>query len=90
MDKRTKDLRAQGRALDPIIHIGKSGLADGVVEQVGKELEKHPLIKLRILKAALPDEETRAGRTDMVEELARRTGSQVIDRVGNVVVLYRQ
>lgn len=89
MDKRIKELRAEGRTLDPVMHIGKGGLTDGVVEQVDRELEQRGLIKLRILKGALPEDGAQAARADLVEELAQRTRAQVVDRVGNVVVLYR-
>ena len=89
MDKEHKRLRAQGRALDPVLHIGKEGVTPGIIAQLDRELEARRLVKVRLRASALPEEPGKQDRKALARELADATRSEVIDVVGNVVVLHR-
>jgi RNA-binding protein len=75
-------LKARGQVLQPVVFVGKEGLSDGLVAAVDQALTDHELIKVKF--EALKDQ-----KKVLVPELAGRTRSQVIQRVGNVAVLYR-
>lgn len=77
-------LRAEANQLDPIVHVGKDGITDSVIEQLDEALEDHELLKLRILEST--------GRTtrSAAEELATATGAEVVQVIGGIAVLFRQ
>jgi RNA-binding protein len=77
-------LRGEANSLDPIVHVGKEGITESVIEQLDEALEGHELLKLRILEST--------GRTtrSAAEELATATGSDVVQVIGGIAVLFRQ
>lgn len=76
-------LRAEANKLDPVVHVGKDGITDSVIEQLDQALEDHELLKIRIL-------ETTGRRTrSAAEELATATGSDVVQVIGGIAVLFR-
>jgi RNA-binding protein len=82
--KQRRQLRALGHALDPVVHIGKDGLTDGVAKALDGALEAHELIKVKLGPQA-PDD-----RHDAAESLARRTKSELVQVLGKVILLYRR
>lgn len=71
-----------GQLLDPVVHVGKGGLTDALLATVGTALDDHELIKVKF-------EAHKEEKKTLAPELAARSGSHLIQRVGNVVVLYR-
>ncbi|MCA1813048.1 MAG: YhbY family RNA-binding protein, partial [Halobacteriales archaeon] len=51
-------LRAKAQALEAVMSIGKSGVTDGVVEEVVRQLEEHHLLKVRVLASARDEKST--------------------------------
>lgn len=76
-------LKSLGQLLKPVAHLGKGGLSDAFVASVDQALTLHELIKVK-LEAHKDEKKT------LVPELAGRTRSRLVQRVGNVAVLYRQ
>ena len=76
-------LRGRAHALKPIIQIGKTGLTEAVAKETARALHDHELIKVRAPGA------DRAARDALLEDLAKRTGSSLVHRIGHVAVLYR-
>ena len=76
-------LRGRAHALKPIIQIGGKGLTEAVANETARALEDHELIKVR---AAGID---RGVRDALFTDLATRTGSALVHRIGHVAVLYR-
>ncbi|HTY92399.1 MAG TPA: ribosome assembly RNA-binding protein YhbY [Steroidobacteraceae bacterium] len=76
-------LRGRAHALKPVIQIGNSGLTEAVARETARALEDHELIKVRARAA------DRAARDALFAQLATRTGSALIHRIGHVAVLYR-
>lgn len=66
-----------------IVTLGQSGLTDAVVEEMNRALADHELVKVR----ARADDRT--ARDEMLDQLAARTGSAIVQRIGNVALLYR-
>jgi RNA-binding protein len=83
-ERQKKHLRRLGHALHPLVQLGNSGLTDGVAAEMGRALADHELVKAR---ARLGDREAR----DLaLTELAARTGSVIVQRIGNVGLFYRR
>jgi RNA-binding protein len=77
-----KRLRALAHPLEPIVHVGKSGLSEAVVSATVRALLDHELIKVRLHEP----EDKRA----MAAELAARTGSGLCGLLGHTVILYKR
>ena len=82
-ERQRRHLRGLAHALKPVIRLGGAGLTEGVVKETLRALHDHELIKV---KAPGGD---RAVRDAIFSDLAQRTGSTQVHRIGNVAVLYR-
>lgn len=76
-------LRGLGQRLEPTVHIGQAGLTDALIASVNQALDGHELIKVKF--HAHKEE-----KKQLAPEVAQRTGSVLVQRVGHVVVLYRK
>lgn len=81
--KQRRFLRAKGHHLDPVVQVGKEGISDPVITAVDEALGTHELIKVRLGQNMHDDRHAAAA------ELAARTGSEVAQVLGSVVLLYR-
>ena len=77
-------LRGLANTIDPIFHIGKSGITPEFVQSVADALEARELIKFRVLESAL------VSPKDIAAEVAEETNSIVVTVIGSKVVLYRK
>jgi RNA-binding protein len=82
-DNQRRFLRGRAHPLKPVIQIGSGGLTAGVTGETERALHDHELIKVR---ARASD---RTARDALFSELAQRTGSELVHRIGHVAVLYR-
>ena len=82
-ERQRRHLRGLAHALKPVIRLGNAGLTDNLARETARALEDHELIKV---KAPAGD---RAERDALFAALAQRTGSALVQRIGNVAVLYR-
>jgi len=82
-ERQRRHLRGLAHGLKPVIRIGGAGLTPGVRAETVRALADHELIKV---KAAVGDREE---RDDLFRALAQLTGSLLVQRIGNVAVLYR-
>jgi RNA-binding protein len=81
--KQIAHLRGLGQRLEPMVHLGQAGVTDAVIAELNQALDHHELVKAKL--HALKDQ-----RKTLAPQLAERTGSVLVQLVGNVVVLYRQ
>ncbi|MBC8021576.1 MAG: YhbY family RNA-binding protein [Burkholderiales bacterium] len=82
---RRSELRAQAHKLVPVVIIGdKNGLSDEVLAEIDRSLKAHELIKIR---AATDDRDARAL---WMEKICERLDAQAIQRIGKVLVVYRE
>jgi RNA-binding protein len=82
-ERQRRHLRGLAHALKPVVRLGSAGLTDAVASETARALSNHELIKV---KAPGGD---RGARDELFAALARRTGSALVHRIGNVAVLYR-
>lgn len=83
-DNQRRFLRGRAHALKPLVQIGGVALTDGVARETERALEDHELIKVRARGAE------RLARAALFSELARRTGSAIVQQIGHIAVLYRR
>ena len=82
-ERQKRYLRGLAHALKPVIRAGNAGLTEALVRETARALQDHELIKV---KAPGGD---RAAREALIEALARKSGSALVQRIGNVAVFYR-
>ena len=77
-----RKFKAAAQLLEPMLKVGKAGLSDGFVESVAAALARHELVKIKF-------GELKAEKKTLAPLLAQKTGSHLVMRVGNVMVLHR-
>jgi RNA-binding protein len=77
-----KRLRGLAHSLEPIVHVGRGGITEEIVQEVRRCLLAHELIKVR-----LHDPED---KRVMAEMLAQESASACAGLVGHVVILYKR
>jgi RNA-binding protein len=82
-EKQRRHLKGLAHPLKPVILMGNAGLTEAVVAATVQALDDHELIKVR-----LPGME-RQDRDAALGQLAGRTGSIMVTRIGHVAVLFR-
>ena len=77
-----RKFKAAAQHLEPILKVGKSGLRDGFIRSVETALLQHELLKIKFV-------EFKEQKKELAPQLAQKTSSHLIMRVGNVMVLHR-
>lgn len=77
-----RELKARAQLLKPTLKVGKDGLSPQFLAEVDKTLQHRELIKVKF-------EQFKEQKKELAVELAEKSGSQLITRVGHVAVLYR-
>jgi RNA-binding protein len=82
--KQKRFLRALGHHLQPVVHVGKEGVSDGLRGALGAALAEHELIKVRLGESAPGD------RDALAAALAEAGGAELAQLLGRTVLLYRR
>ncbi|WGT60569.1 ribosome assembly RNA-binding protein YhbY [Ligilactobacillus salivarius] len=82
--KQKRYLRSEAHHLKPIFQIGKDGLSEVWSDEVLKALDKRELLKVNILQNSLVEVE------DVKEFIENNSDAQVIQTIGNVLVLFKK
>jgi RNA-binding protein len=77
-----RKFKAAAQLLEPMLKVGKAGLSDGFIRTVSETLDKHELVKIKFA-------EFKEQKKELAPLLAEKTGSHLVMRVGNVMVLHR-
>ena len=77
-------LKSLAMKLDPIFNVGKSSISPELTAVIDEALEARELIKISVLKNCLDDPK------EIAHVLAERTHSELVQVIGNKIVLYRQ
>jgi len=77
-----RDLKAQAQRLKATLKIGKEGLSPSFLAALDEVLEHHELVKVKF-------DQFKEQKKELAPQLAEKSGSHLVIRVGNVVVLYR-
>ena len=77
-------LRGLASTLSPIYRIGKSSISPEITKGIDEALEARELIKINVLNNCADNPR------DIAETIAGRTKSQVVQVIGNKIILYRE
>jgi RNA-binding protein len=77
-----RKFKAVAQRLEPMLKVGKAGLSEGFIRSVDVALTQHELVKIKFA-------EFKAEKKELAPQLAEKTASHLIMRVGNVMVLHR-
>ena len=75
-------LKAQAQRLKATLKVGKEGLSPQFLAALDETLKHHELIKVKF-------DEFKEQKKELAPQLAEKSRSRLLTRVGNVVVLYR-
>lgn len=81
-----KRLRAEGHRLKlkPVVIIGQKGFSENLHDEIQRALKDHELIKLRIPAGSKTE------KREMSESLCTHHDAELVEAIGNIIVLYRQ
>ena len=76
-------MRGLGHDLKPVVLIGKSEITDTLLQETDAALERHELIKIKLLENSATD------RREAAAELAVNLQAEVAQILGRTFLLYR-
>jgi RNA-binding protein len=81
-----KRLRAEGHRLKlkPVVAVGQKDLGESLHAEIEVALNHHELLKLRIPGA------NKADKREMANTLCARHQANLVETIGNVIVIYRR
>ena len=77
-----RKFKAAAQLLEPMLKVGKAGLSEGFIRSVDQALAQHELVKIKFA-------EFKEQKKELAPQLAEKTASHLVMRVGNVMVLHR-
>lgn len=78
-----RQLIANAHHLNPVVMIGKDGLAENVIKELDRSLLKHELIKVKILEG------DRDQRTSLLEQICLSLDAAPVKQIGKILIIYR-
>ncbi|KGP64334.1 RNA-binding protein [Legionella norrlandica] len=79
-----QSLKAKAHHLKPVVLLGAKGLTEAVLTETNTALLAHELIKVKINGAEKED------RIEMAQELCEQLHAELVQMIGNTLVLYRK
>ena len=70
----------------PTLWIGKEGLTPQISNEIEKQLDKHKMLKVKILRSALQTETVKL----IASEAAEQASAALVEVRGHVFILYRR
>ena len=78
-----RKLKALGQRLDPVLVLGRNGVSEAFVKSLNEALDQHELVKIKF--GDFKDQ-----KKILAPQLAEKSLSHLVQRVGNVALLYRE
>lgn len=82
--KQKRFLRSKAHHLNPIFQVGKGGVNDNLIKQIGEALEVRELLKVSVLQNCDED------RNDVATQLSKGARAELVQIIGNTIVLYKE
>lgn len=82
--KQRAALKSIASTEDTILQVGKNGIVDTLVVQVSDALKAREIIKMKVLEGAM------LSTAEAAAELAEKTKSEVVQVIGNKIVLFKR
>jgi RNA-binding protein len=77
-----RDLKARGQRLKAMLKIGKEGLSPQFMAALDEMLKSHELVKVKF-------DDFKDQKKELAPQMAEKSGSHLVARVGNVALLFR-
>lgn len=77
-----KKFKSEAHSLKPVVMIGQAGLTAAVIAEIEIALDCHELIKVRIRAE-------RDARKEIANEICSTTCAELIQVIGQIIVIYR-
>lgn len=77
-----RELKARAQRMKASLKIGKEGLSPNFIAALGEALKQHELVKVKF-------DDFKEQKKELAPQLAEKSSSHLVTRVGNVAVLYR-
>ncbi len=81
--KEKRRLRQVAHHLEPVVTVAEKGVTDGLLDETRRALTDHEIIKAKVNVI------DREARRELGEMLAAQSGSEIVQVIGKVWVLYR-
>ena len=78
-----RDYKARAQRLDAMLKLGHAGMTDGFIASLNAALAQHELVKIKFT-------DHKDEKKTLAPQIAERTGSHLVMRVGNVAVYFRR
>ncbi len=82
--KELKSLKADAQLIKPKILVGKNGLTDGTLQSIDEVLTADEIVKIKFLSNSVDIDQ------NACEQLAADLGAEFVQKIGRMVVLYRE
>jgi RNA-binding protein len=79
--KQKAKLKGKAHSLKPVIQVGRAGVEEPQLNSIRRVLHEHELIKIKFL-------DYKDHKKEISENIARETGSEIVEIIGNVLILY--
>lgn len=83
-EQQKRHLKALAHPRKPIVIVGNAGFSDAVAAELEQALDDHELLKVRLRVG------DRDARDAVVGSIVERTGAVPVQRIGNVLTLFRR
>ena len=84
MDSKTRaKLRSVAQKVSPSVSIGKTGLTDGVIDQIDMNLSAHEIVKIDVLETADADKKA------LLRRICEVLKAEEVCIIGRKIVVYR-
>src|SRR3989304_5473835 len=84
--RRKRALRARSQTQEADLRLGKSGITQGMVNEVKLQLRKKEIIKVKLLKSSLETDD----RKSAALSLAQQAGAELVGLTGFIATLYKK
>lgn len=81
----SKKLLLKAKSLQPTIRIGKSGITESQIKEIKKQLKARKIIKIKLLKQFIESN----NKKQAIEQIAKKTNSEIIQIVGFTCVIHK-
>ncbi len=83
-NQQIRSLKSQAHALKPVVRVGQHGMSDAVLAELDGALDHHELLKVKVSTG------DRDERNALIVTMLEKSSATMIQRIGNMVVLYRK
>ena len=82
--RQKKELKAKAHHLNPVVRVGQKGITENLLLETDQALAAHELIKVHVAV------EDRDERQAIGQEIAGKTGAELVHSIGKICILYRK